>query len=435
MPTARKRTIALIGAVAAGALSLAACGSSSGGDAGKSADGKTVIKVGLFGTFGYKEAGLYDDYMKLHPDITIEEQSVEQETTYYQSLQTHLAAGSGLADVQGIEVGRIADVVQNQAGKWTDLNSMGAGDLASTFYQWKFDAAKTEDGAVLGLGTDTGPEAMCFRTDLFKQAGLPTSRDELAAKWSTWQGYLDLGKQYAAKAPKGSSFMDSASGMFNAIIGQSPSQYYDKGGNTIYDSNPAVKSAWDLSMQAATTPGLTAKLKQFDTPWNAGFASGSFATIACPAWMAGYIKGQAGDGASGKWDIAPLPGGAGNWGGSYLGIPKASKHQKEAYDLVKWLTAPEQQVTMWTKGQHFPSSSKAAEDPKVEAATDAYFSNAPVGTIFNDSASKLQVAVIGPKDGTIKDQFSQAIITVEQQGKSPDDAWSAALKGIKDALG
>ena len=30
-----------------------------------------TITIGLFGTFGFKEAGLYDAYMKLHPNITI----------------------------------------------------------------------------------------------------------------------------------------------------------------------------------------------------------------------------------------------------------------------------------------------------------------------------------------------------------------------------
>jgi hypothetical protein len=40
---------------------------------------------------------------------------VEQEQNYYQALQTHLAAGSGLGDIQGIEVGRIAEIVQTRA--------------------------------------------------------------------------------------------------------------------------------------------------------------------------------------------------------------------------------------------------------------------------------------------------------------------------------
>ena len=105
----------------------------------------------------------------------------------------------------------------------------------------------------------------------------------------------------------------------------------------VIDSNPAVKSAWDESLKMVDT-GLSAKLKAFSPEWNAGFKNGSFATLACPAWMTGYIKDQAGAENSGKWDITTIPGGGGNWGGSWLGVPTQSKHQKEAVELAKFLT-------------------------------------------------------------------------------------------------
>jgi len=433
MLIASRRTGGIVGALTAVVLLLAGCGS--GSDTAKPAsNAKVTLTVGLFGTFGYKEAGLYDDYMRQHPNVTIKEQSVEQEQVYYQALQTHLAANSGLADVQGIEVGRIAEVVQSQAAKFVDFNTLGGKDLKSTFFDWKWQAATTKDGKTIGLGTDTGPQAICFRKDLFAKAGVTTDREALSQKWSNWQGFVDTGKAFMAKAPAKTAFVDSAAGIYNAAIGQSQQQYYDSDGKLTYDSNPAVKDAWSLAMQIATS-NLTAKLKQFDGPWNQGFSTGSFATVACPAWMLGYIKGQAGDAVSGKWDVATIPNGGGNWGGSYLAVPKASKHQKEAYELAKWLTAPEQQVTMWTKQQHFPSSSAAASNPAVAGATDAYFAGAPIGKIFDDSASNLTVQVLGPKDGAIKDAFSNAIVSVEQQGVSPDKAWSDALKSIKAAVG
>jgi len=440
MSTARRkphrlfRPLTLVATIAA-VVAAAGCGSSSdsGGGGGSASNEKVTLTVGLFGTFGYKEAGLYDEYMKLHPNITIKESSVEQEQEYYQALQTHLAAGSGLDDIQGIEVGRIAEVVQTESDKFVNLNDMGAGGLKSTFFPWKWQAATTSGGATIGLGTDTGPLAICYRTDLFKKAGLPTDPEQVGQQWSTWQGYLDVGKQYMQNAPAKTAFMDSASGMYNAIIGQSPTQYYDQSGNPIYETNPAVKDAWNLAMQAVSA-NETAALKQFDPAWNEGFANGAFATIACPAWMIGYIKGQAGDSGSGKWDVARIPGDGGNWGGSYLAIPAASPHQQQAYDLIKWLTAPAQQVEMWTKAQHFPSSSTASAEPAVEDATDPYFSNAPLGQVFKTSADNLPVVTLGPKDGLIKDTFSNGILLVEQQGQSPDTAWDKTMADIKSAI-
>jgi cellobiose transport system substrate-binding protein len=434
----RAHLVLLLAVVATLVLAALGCGgddaASEGADTAAASNEKVTLTVGLFGTFGYKEAGLYDEYMTLHPNVTIKETSIEFEQDYYQALQTHLAAGAGLSDVQGIEVARIAEVTQTQADKFADLRDLGADDIESTFFPWKWEAATSPDGAVVGLGTDTGPLAICYRTDLFKQAGLPTDREELASMWQTWPDFLEVGKQYAAKAPGDSAFMDSASGYYNAIIGQAETQYYDEDGNPIYDTNPAVKDAWDLAVQAIQA-GLTAKLKQFDQPWNQAFANGRFATIACPAWMIGYIKGQAGDASSGKWDVASIPGGGGNWGGSYLSIPAASEHQQEAYELIKWLTAPEQQVKMWTQAQHFPSSSTAAEDDAVAAATDEYFSNAPVGELFKESADNLTVAVLGPKDGVIKDTISNGLLRVDQQGEDPDTAWRKTMDDIESAIG
>jgi cellobiose transport system substrate-binding protein len=81
---------------------------SGGSETAAASNEKVTLTVGLFGTFGYKEAGLYDEYMTVHPNVTIKETSIEFEQDYYQALQTHLAAGAGLSDVQGIEVARIA---------------------------------------------------------------------------------------------------------------------------------------------------------------------------------------------------------------------------------------------------------------------------------------------------------------------------------------
>jgi cellobiose transport system substrate-binding protein len=423
------------------ALALALIAAGCGGDGEEESDAATggsaaepvTLTIGLFGTFGFEEAGLYDEYMRLHPNVTIKETSIEFEQDYYQALQTHLAGGSGLSDIQGIEVARIAEVTQTQADKWVDLNEFGADELEDTFFPWKWEAAKTADGATIGLGTDTGPQAICYRTDLFEQAGLPTDREELASMWETWDDFIEVGEQYKANAPKGSAFIDSASGLYNAVIGQSETQYYDEDGNPIYDSNPVVKDAWDTAV-AAIQAGLTAKLEQFDQPWNQAFANGAFATIACPAWMIGYIKGQAGDAGSGKWDVASIPGDGGNWGGSYLAIPAASEHKEEAYALLEWLTAPEQQLTMWTQSQHFPSSSTAAADPSVAAATDVYFSNAPIGEIFKESADDLPIATLGPKDGVIKDTISNGLLRIDQQGEDPDTAWEKTMDDIASAI-
>ncbi|WP_198540073.1 extracellular solute-binding protein [Streptomyces sp. CT34] len=424
--------------MAANAVAVTGCSSSQSNEG--SSSGQVILKVRLFGTFGYKEAGLFDAYMKLHPNIRIDYSTTEQESGYYTALQTSLASGSGLGDVQGLEVGHIADATHNLGDKFVDLNTLGASSLKNNFYDWKWQASMTPDGKQIGLGNDIGPLAICYRADLFEQAGLPTDSASVSALWAHgWDGYVQAGQKYLQHAPAGSHWVDTASGIYNTIIGQSRQQYYDGSGKVVWDSNPAVKSAWDESMKIATTD-MTAGLSQYSQNWNTSFATGSFATIACPSWMIGYIKSQAGS-AKGRWSVATIPGGGGDWGGSYLAIPKASKHQKEAYDLIAWLTSARQEATLFANVGMFPSNRKAAADPSVTGATDTYFSGpdgksaAAIGKIFGDSAAKLTVATTGSKDGTIRDAIDRGIARVETQHRSPDESWSQVKTDIAAAIG
>jgi cellobiose transport system substrate-binding protein len=437
----QRRKILVVGAVATAVLA-AACGSGSSGGtptsgAKPAADKKVTLHIGLFGTFGFKEAGLYAKYQQLHPNVTIKEDDVEQSADYYKALQTHLAASSGLDDIQGIEIGFVADVVAHHASQFVNFASLPNGKaITSTFYPWKNAMATTSDGAQIGLGTDAGPEAMCYRRDLFKKAGLPTNAATLSKDWSTWDGFLKLGRQYEASATKqaNSHFLDSSASIFSASVYQGSEAYDNSSGQPDTTNSDGVKAAWGFASQAASQH-LTAGLAQFSTPWNQAFANGAFATLSCPAWMLGYIKSEAGKTGKATWDVAALPGQYSNWGGSWLGVPTASKHQAAAEALAEWLTAPAQQVTMWTSQQHFPSSQVAAQDPAVANATSAYFSGAPIGKIFGTSAAALTRTPIGPFDTQIQQAFTTALTSIETKGTSPSSALSDAQKNIKEIVG
>ena len=419
-------------ALLAGTLALSACGSPPPGQA--AAAGPTELSVSLFGTFGYDEVGLFRQYEAENPGVTIRYESTQGEDKYWPALQTRLNSNSGLADVQGIEVARIADVVTNQADRWTDLRETPARDAVGRYLGWKEKAATTPDGAVLGLGTDIGPMGICYRSDLLAQAGLPTDPAQLAAQMPDWNAFLALGEKYKAAAPTGTSWHDSAGGLYNAIVSTQQQIYYDQAGSLVYATNPAVRQAFDTAARAGQA-GLTAKLEQFVDPgWDQGFGSGRFATIACPSWMIGYIKGKAGDAGAGKWNVTTLPGGAGgNWGGSYLAIPASSPNKEQAAKLIAWLTAPEQQAKVFAQVGNFPSTTQAIT--QVAETTDPYFTGAPIGKIFSDSAQKAPVQVLGPQDGVVKNAMTQALLAVETGGATPDTAWADAGTKIQNQVG
>ncbi|MGP3950239.1 ABC transporter substrate-binding protein [Streptomyces sp. 7N604] len=432
------RAVVLAAVAALGAGLLAGCaedsdepGSASPG--GKDGNGKTTVTIGVFGVFGYKQAGLYDEYEKLNPGVTIKETSIERVDQYYPQLLTHLGTGSGLQDIQAVEVGNIAEVAARHADRFVDLGKAEGVDKSS-FLPWKWAQATAEDGRTVGLGTDIGPMAICYRKDLFKKAGLPTDRKEVGKLWAgDWQKYVDAGKDYMAKAPKGTVFVDAAGGVYNAAVSGNAERYYDKSGKLIYKDSPAVKEAWDLAMEVVDGK-MTAKLKQFDKTWDQAYANGRFATVSCPPWMLGYIKEKAGDKAEDQWDVAPAPKPA-NWGGSFLSVPEAARNKDEAVKLAAWLTAPEQQAKLFEKQASFPSSQAAYDLPAVAGAKHEYFDDAPIGRIFADAAKGIPTLVVGEKDLAIQTAITDVgVLQVEQQGKTPDQGWDAALKNIDNAL-
>lgn len=416
----------------ASALLLTGCSDDSDSDASDS-NGNITLTVADFGQFGYKEAGLFAQYHKLHPKITVKEDTTTNEQDYYPKLLQQLNTGSGLADVTGIEVGRIKEVVDTQAAKYTDLSkTINVSDWVS----WKEKQATAKDGTVIGAGTDIGPMSLCYRRDLFQKAGLPTDREAVAkAVKGGWEDYLKLGEQYKKKAPSGTYFMDSASAMYNAVVSSSAKQYYDADGKPIYKDSAAVQQGWNLAAEAASKK-LTQGLAEFTDPWTAALRKGSVATVVCPAWMAGQISVNSGDAYKGKWDIARAPGTtAAAWGGSFLAVPKSGKHVKEAADLVKWLTAPEQQAAVFKAIGVFPSNKGAYELPGVKDAKLPYFNNAPIGQIYAEEAAAIPEAVLGAKDATIKDTISNQINNMEKRGTKPADAWKAATDTIDKVIG
>ncbi|NUR71137.1 MAG: extracellular solute-binding protein [Hamadaea sp.] len=430
--TSRRRALAAVAVLAIGALGLAACGDDKDGTG--SSNEQITLNVDVFGNFGYEE--LYKQYQAAHPNIKIVERGTGgQLGDYTQQVTQRLAAGSGLGDVIAIEEGMIIDM-KSKGSAFVDLNEYGAKDLSGNFLPWKYEAAKTDDGKLIGLGTDVGGMAMCYRTDLFQQAGLPTNRDEVSKLWPTWDDYINVGKQFKTKVPK-AGFIDAVTNTYNSILMQEAGNttgytYFDTKNNYVTDSNPAVRKAWDISNKILEA-GLSAKLQAWTDQWNAGFKNAQFATIACPAWMTGYITSQNGDAGKGKWDIATVPGSGGNWGGSWLSVPKQSKHQKEAAELAKFLTNPAGQIAAFKSKGNLPSSPQALDDPAVKAAVNDYFSNAPTGTIYGASAKALKPVYLGAKNVPVRTAVENALRSVEQGQKKSDEAWTTAVADGKKA--
>jgi cellobiose transport system substrate-binding protein len=431
----RRATVkAMAAATAIGvAATLAACGGDEGDGGGE--DGETTLRVNVFGRFGY--ADLYEQFEKDHPGVSIVETAEGDLGQYNTQLTQRIAAGSGAGDVVAIEEGQVVNFLQNP-DNFVNLQEAADPDR-SQWLDWKFEQATTADGEyTIGLGTDVGGLAMCYRSDLFERAGLPTDREQVAALWPTWDDYLAAGEQFQSGIGDDAiRFVDSATNTYNSVLMQAAGEgdgytYFDTDDELVIDSNPAVRDAWDIAV-AMDAAGLSAELRSFSNEWNAGFKSGAFASIACPAWMTGYIQEQSGDENAGNWDIAPVPGGSGNWGGSFLGVPSSSENQELAVELIEFLTSADGQLAAFEAEGNLPSNPTLYDTEELQAATNEYFSDAPVGQLLVAGASELQPVYLGAKNQVVRDAVENVLRGVEGGEISPDEGWQQAIEAAEQA--
>jgi len=275
------------------------------------ADSKTVVTIWSFGNVIRPE--LVTEYEAANPGISIVVKKSELDP-HHNSLITAMLA-KNTPDIAAIEVS-YSGYFRSYPKYFTDLRTMGASDMEKDYLDWRWDQGVADNGAVIGIPTDVGGAAIAYRTDLFKAAGMPTDPAAVSALWPTWDKYFAVGQQYKAKTKK--SFLDSSGTVFAAILNQGTQKYYDRNGELIYSTNPQVKTAFEGASKALAA-GIGSNISQFTSDWNVGMNKGTFATIIAPAWMMDYIKQQA-PSTKGKWNIAALPGGGGNIGGSQLAI-------------------------------------------------------------------------------------------------------------------
>jgi cellobiose transport system substrate-binding protein len=416
------------GAIAlAAAVGLTACGDDSGDSSG-SDSGQIELSIGTFTEFGYED--LLKEYEAAHPNIKIKHNKTGQGGPYHQQLLTKLAAREGLEDVVAIEEGHLPDVI-DKPQLFNNLAEIGPKDATpERWLDWKYQQGVAKDGTWIGYGTDIGPLAMCYRKDLLEAAGMATDEASVKGYFATWDSFFAAGDQFVSKSG-GKAWYDSNSQVFNAMQNQLDEGYVTKDDKLAIESNPDIKKNFD-QVTAAGNRGQTAKLAAFSPEWNTGFKQGAFATKTCPSWMLGVVKEQAGPENAGKWAVTDaFPNGGGNWGGSFLAVPKQSQHPKEAAELAAWLTAPEQQIKAFGVTGNFPSQVDALDAPELLEPTNDYF-GVKAGQLFATMAQKVGKAQFkGPGDGKIQENAMSPALQAVEQGKSPEEGWQQAVDAAK----
>lgn len=423
-----------------GTLALLATGCSNADDAAKadpaSADNPVTLTVTTFGAMGLDD--LYEKYEKENPGVTIEATNIDTGGNALVDWKTKQASGAGLPDIQAVEEGWLGQVMA-VSDSFSDLRDYGIEDLKSQWVDWKVEQATDKDGRIIGYGTDIGPEGICFNSKLLEKAGMPSERSEFAefigGQDSTWEDYFAAGKKYEEKT--GKAWFDQSGFVWNAMVNQLDEGYYKKDGSLNIDGNAELSNRWKM-LADATEAGLSSGQTQWDWGKGQAFLDGSFATMPCPGWMLGNVKGQvegAGGDVTSGWDFAGVfPGGPANWGGTFLTIPTTSKNPVEAAKLATWLTNAQSQAAAFEAAGTFPSNLEAQSSEQVLGSNELtkFFNDAPIGQLLAERAEGVKAQFKGADDSVIQEQvFGPATIALDG-GKDGQAAWDEAMSTMKN---
>lgn len=294
---------------------------------------------------------LIASFEKANPDIKVDLQFVSS-GDYNQKITTQLAAGAA-ADAVYVPI----ELFQNFArkGVLTDLKPL----INSTkfdikdFYPVPLNAFKYQN-RIYALPKDYTTFVIYYNKDLFDQAHLAYPNDQ----W-TWKDFLNAAQKLTKHSSDGNDqygfAMESWWGIWFSWIFQNGGAVMNANQTKVVMDNPktveAIRFIADLINKYKVAPSMDPSLQLHTSQL---FETGRVGMTIYGRWMTPTFRNIK----TFKWDVAVLPKGVKRASLLYTtgyGIPAASKHKKEAWKLITFLTGKPGATLNSELGQAIPA--------------------------------------------------------------------------------
>ncbi|QIG39340.1 extracellular solute-binding protein [Microbacterium sp. 4R-513] len=419
----RAVTVALL---TAGALVIAGCSASGGGDGGSSAGACEPAGEDVKLTFTSWIPGIEDAvaiWNEANPDIQVEVQTGPSGNAgTYQNFFNQLEAGNapdlGQIEYDALPNFRVQDGLENLAACEDVVKAK------DQFVDWTWSQATLgTDDEVYGIPQDSGPMALFYRSDLFEQNGIAVP--------TTWDEYKAAAEKIRALGGYITNFSQTDINQFAGFVWQAGGQWFANDGDEwkvelTSDESEKVADYW----QDLIENDLVSTYPAWTDEWNNAYNSGEVWTWNSAVWGANSISSGAPD-TSGKWSVAPGPqweagqSAAGNWGGSSIAVFKGTDHLYEAAKFALWLNTSDEALTSLNKTAAIYPATKAGLDlPALQQGVE-FYGGQKIYEVFAEAASEVDPDFVwGP--------------TMTQTYADVSDGFKAAVSGsgtLADALG
>ena len=222
----------------------------------------------------------------------------------------------------------------------------------------------------LGVPWYVDTRLLYYRRDLLAAAGF----DAPPADWDAWRRMM---RAIKARARPGQYAIYLPVNEFDPLLAlalQQDAPLLQGGGRFGHFGGPDFLRAlgfYSEMFREGWAPQLSNN--QMANVWTE-FGRGTFVFYISGPWNIGEFKRRLPPELKDAWMTAPLPGphgaGASTAGGSSLVVFKQSRHKKEAWALIEYLSAPEQQLRFYALTGNLPPRRSSWQDPTL--AGDAH---------------------------------------------------------------
>jgi multiple sugar transport system substrate-binding protein len=368
------------GAVAATALTVAACSSSSsstGASSGASSAGSSssasaaASSAGSSGQVVHLTITDWDNGMPAvvaawnaaHPNIQV--QLIKPSGTgytLYNKLITDNKAGTN-PDISEIEYQALPEMVAQKVAIPLDQY---VPNMSQTYSSQIMNLVRFQ-GATYGVPQNVCPMVFFYRTDVFAKLGLSAP--------TTWAQYAaDAAKVHQANPKQYLGNFDAASPeWFAGLAQQAGANWWTASGNNwsvaINDAaTQKVASYW----QGLVNSGVISPEPSWSTQWLTDMNKGTIVGWLSAQWAPNQFPTIA-PSTAGKWTAVALPAWTagdktvGTWGGESEIVTSSSKHPKEAAEFISWMNSSQEGLNLLIKNVDvFPAATFAQDSPALQ---------------------------------------------------------------------
>ncbi len=335
---------------------IAACGS--GGE-----DGQVTLRLWAMGREGEDVRQLIPEFERQNPGVRVRVQQMPWTAAHEKLLTAYV--GESTPDVSQLGNTWVPELAA--LGALEPLGPWVARSAATTQVDDFFAgiwATNVVDDTLFGVPWYVDTRVLFYRTDILARAGYTRP----PATWRDWATAMERIKALGAK-DQYPILLPVEEWAQPVIFGlQNGASLLRDGGRYAAFSEPKFREAFDFYISLFRRGLAPTVASQQVANVFQEFASGGIAMWITGPWNIGELRKRLPADLQDDWATTPLPGpqppgpGASNAGGSSLVIFRRSRHKQEAWKLIEFLTASEQQRRFFHINGDLPARESAWRD-------------------------------------------------------------------------